>query len=73
MRRASGARVARLAEARVGGAARPDLRRCATIDEADLILDAPGYAEMLDAVFTRYDLNRDGIVAADECTDPIQR
>lgn len=36
-------------------------------------LDAPGYAELIDAMFARHDVNRDGVVTADEYRDPIQR
>jgi hypothetical protein len=34
-------------------------------------LDAPGYAERLDAMFAVYDRNGDGVVSADEYADPI--
>lgn len=35
-------------------------------------LYAPGYTELLDSMFEKYDLNRDGVVTADEYTDPIR-
>lgn len=35
-------------------------------------LDARGYAELLDSMFEEYDLNRDGVVTADEYSDPIK-
>lgn len=36
-------------------------------------LDAPGYAELLDAMFAEHDKNGDGVVTADEYVDPIPR
>ena len=34
-------------------------------------LDAPGYAELIDAMFNEYDKNRDGVVTREEYVDPI--
>lgn len=39
----------------------------------DVDLDAPGYAELLHALFARHDLNQDGVVTRSEYTDPIPR
>jgi hypothetical protein len=38
----------------------------------EIDLDATGYTELLDAMFAQHDLNRDGVVTADEYRDPIQ-
>jgi hypothetical protein len=35
--------------------------------------DATGYAKLLDAMFTAYDRNRDGVVTAEEYVDPIPK
>jgi len=37
----------------------------------DFKLDAPGYRERLNAMFTEYDRNRDGVVTAKEYVDSI--
>lgn len=34
-------------------------------------LDAPGFAQRIDAMFAAYDSNRDGVVTAEEYVDPI--
>jgi hypothetical protein len=39
----------------------------------DIELDAPGFAEAVDAMFAAHDDNGDGVVTADEFVDPIQR
>ncbi len=36
-------------------------------------LEAPGFAEAIDAMFAQYDLNGDGVVTADEYVDPIPK
>lgn len=47
----------------------PDFSLERAVYEVDL--DAPGYLELLEALFSEYDLNRDGVVTADEYVDPI--
>ena len=49
---------------------RPDFSLERAVYEVDL--DAPGYAELLASMFEAYDLNRDGVVTADEYSDPIR-
>ena len=46
-----------------------------TIERAafEVDLDAPGYEELLDAMFRKYDLNIDGVVTAEEYIDPVSR
>jgi hypothetical protein len=47
---------------------RPDHPLERAVYEVDL--DASGYAELLESMFEEYDLNQDGVVTADEYSDP---
>jgi hypothetical protein len=38
----------------------------------DVHLDAPGYVDLLEAMFSEHDLNQDGIVTAAEYEDPLR-
>jgi hypothetical protein len=59
--------------AQLGGPALKRFPADAVLRKADyeVNLDAPGYTRLLNAMFAKFDRNRDGVVTADEYIDPI--
>lgn len=39
--------------------------------DVDLALGAPGYSELLEAMFAEHDADRNGVVTSDEYADPV--